>query len=280
METHMTAAPARKIDDYAVRLQDMSLSLSEIELRRILSDCKALLSARSTSTADAASLQMLIGQCYRRLSKPKEALDWYKKAAASGRTLQSLTNLGLGLIEVGDAEGALNAWSEAVEKLEPGARGWGAVVAFSNLAEGLMACGATQDAWSAFQEALDRADMTSPGETFVLAHGAAELGADKEAAELFARHMSVRRGTAIDRTDAVTFLRSLPADVIEDAFGFASVHLRAAIARSTGALHLVDLPVVDHGTGLGDGSALTSTRADLEGPLARANSTELPEHAD
>jgi tetratricopeptide (TPR) repeat protein len=277
-EQPVIAGAASKMGRYAAQLGDRSIHISEIELHRIITDCKKVLRDPNEKESPAPQLQTLIGVAHTRLGKHQDALAWYRMAVGLERTVGTLTNLGCGLTNVGEVEGALDVWVEAIEQLgtTPGSDG---VILFGNLAEGLMAFGSVQDSWAAFQEAIRRADLCSTFETFVLAHQAAELGADREAAEFFARHLAVKQGVALGNTDAVAFLRGISTDVVMRAFGDASDNMRGAILRAVGFLRLGELPL-DRAVGLGNNETLAESFSATKPLRARANYFGLPEHAE
>ena len=63
---------------------------------------------------------------------------------------------------------------------------------------------------NSFDEALPRVDPTSHKDLFNVASTAATLGAEDDAAEFFARCLSVASGAALGETSAIEFIRGSP----------------------------------------------------------------------
>ena len=191
---------------YAALLNDPTHALDEKVLRGILAETNRMLA--NARPADRARLHGIRGAVCMRLTQFADALVEYKHARllAPGNAYD-LNNMAACMMEMGRTQEALDLLRDA-RALNP-TRDL-LVVIWANEAEARQRLGHQQTARESFEAAVRHANLDNPVEAFSLARVAAELGADHEAVEFFARYLALDQGVALGDEDAVDFVRRAP----------------------------------------------------------------------
>ncbi|WP_434047126.1 MULTISPECIES: tetratricopeptide repeat protein [Sorangium] len=195
--------PAEKIQALSDEIDNWISGQAEFSLRRIIQECLKLL--KVTSHSDADVIYSIMGTAHMRLGDTNEALRCYENAVrlkpSDGRHKR---NVGTVLIVLGRVSDAVQMFAEALDL--PDNRRF---LTYANMAEALALLGLHEDAYDAFQEALATANLNSPHDALLLAAQAADIGADREAVDLFARHIRLRQGAWSNRS-SVEVIREAP----------------------------------------------------------------------
>jgi tetratricopeptide (TPR) repeat protein len=172
-----------------------------------------------------------LGKGYGRLGKLEKALDELKLAL---QRLREPTPLRARVLsDRGWVLASLGRYQEAASSCIEAARipGGDAIVNLANLAEALDRLGDREAALQVFREALATADLSKPRDCFATASGAAELGLDAEAVELFARFVAHKSGVALGGRSAIEVIRAASDDDKGALMDMPALH--AAVRRAT-----------------------------------------------
>jgi len=210
---------------YAALLDDASQHLDETVLLGILAETKRLLP--SARPIDRGRLHMLRGVVYTRLQRHQDSLHEHKLARMLDPTeADHANNIAAALLNLGRAEEALEYLRQArAQQPTPQLK----LLIALNEAEAYARLGETRAAFTAFEQAVALASARSASDAFSLALAAAELGADHEAVEFFARYLALVQGVALGDEDAVDFVRRAPDALWARARALPALH--GALAR-------------------------------------------------
>lgn len=204
--------PALKVDAYNREMFSWGTVVRPERLEFILADCKRML---RQGAGDLGAVHATMGHIYARLANWEKAVHHYRNAvqfAPSRATFK--ISLGASLITVGQPTKGLEFLGEATEQkdqLSP----YDLVIAYANAAEALAKLGMEQDAYDAMRDAIEVADFSNPTHVIALAIQCAEIGADWEAVELFARYCALVQGVSRGTLHATALIKSAPSDVLE-----------------------------------------------------------------
>ena len=223
------------IRELAERLNDPSAPMAPGELRAALAQLRR--AQRNARAEDLAAVFDAIGVVCGRLGEFKEALDAHKNAARYDTSRATyLTNAACCLIALERFPEALACLRDA--NARPQKSQLDELLILISTAEIHRHLGNHNAARIAFEEALLRVDPASSWHLFAAASAAANLGADEDAVELFARSMAVARGVDLGETPAIEFLRTSPGHMKAAP---QSASLEAALAR-VAARHDAPIP--------------------------------------
>ena len=195
------------ISDLGERVNDSSTPMSPRELRAALADLRA--AQRDAPAEVLGSLFSIIGAVCHRLHRYQDALDAHRNAARyDKRDAMHLSNAAGCLAQLGRHREALDCLRDARARLNND-RGV-EVAILLNTAQARHYVGERAAARDAFDEALPHVDLTNHVELFRVAAAAATLGAEDDAAEFFARFLSVASGVELGETPAIEFIRRCP----------------------------------------------------------------------
>lgn len=195
----------------APRLDDVSVPLSALDLRRIVKELDVAIAKAPTASAQA-SLYSLRGTAFARQENDRAALAEFLKAARLAPGVAAFANdvamAHLNLDELDAAEAWLKQADERAIRPE-----WLDFILAVNRCELHRRRHEPDAAARAFELATSRANPESSHHQFVLAGSAVELGREDDAVEFFARYLAALTGTSLDETSAIEFIRLHPAEV-------------------------------------------------------------------
>ena len=181
------ATPALKASAYLAEMHDLTTPPSAGRLEWIVADLKRML---QTASVDPAPLHVALARAYQRLGRHEKALHHSRNAMHyAPKDPAHKIQASVSLVHLGRPAEALDLLSE-VEDLH----GFNQVVLLGNTAEALADLGLLAEAREVFEEALLVANQDDALSVLILAMQAAEIDADREAVELFARYLRLRRG--------------------------------------------------------------------------------------
>jgi tetratricopeptide (TPR) repeat protein len=183
---------------------------------------------RSATSKQLGLVFGLIGLAHSRLGEFEEALRAHQEAASYEPENGDHPNNAAGcLMELDRYEEALAQLQEARTRRfnTPGTR----LYVLLNMAAIQKVFGERDAARLAFEEALGYVDATSPRDALAVACRAADLGAEEDAVEYFARHLALVRQLDIGDAEAIDFVRESPEQLKEVLNRF--VMLRRAVAH-------------------------------------------------
>jgi tetratricopeptide (TPR) repeat protein len=185
---------------YAERLGDKSKDISELDVRSIMRHIDTMIGHDHLFDAWIFDVRAL---CYLRLNKPARAADQLRLALQRVKDPEMrsilLCNQSAAYLDMGRPKEAAEVAVEAARVPHPYR-----AATLGNLAQALVLLGERPTAFDVVAESADETDFTNPAEIFLLARTAANVGADADAVEFFARYVAVHehieRGdrTAID----------------------------------------------------------------------------------
>ncbi|WP_437628158.1 tetratricopeptide repeat protein [Sorangium sp. So ce1151] len=157
------------------------------------------------SHSDAHTIYSIMGTAHMRLENPTEALECYKKAVRLQPSVaRHKRNLGTALIATGQIAEAVQQFAEALDLPDDSP-----FLTYANMAEALALLGLHEDARAAFEEAVNAADLSSTYDLLRLAAQAAEIGADREAVDLYARYIKLHEGGRSSKS-SIDIIREAP----------------------------------------------------------------------
>jgi tetratricopeptide (TPR) repeat protein len=181
-------ATDQKLIEFGERLTDLSVDLSELEIRGIMHELDAMSGRDHGLDALLFGLRAL---CYVRMSRPDKAMEQNKlalqRARDPGMRAQILSNQSGVLLTLGRPKEAAMA---AVEAARIGHVHLGTTL--GNLAEALVQLGERDAALDVFADAVEVTEFTNAARTFSAAVTAADIGCDADAVEFFARFVILR----------------------------------------------------------------------------------------
>lgn len=250
---------AKKWLQIAHQLNDWFVEISEFELNRIIRDCRQWL--RTADTHDAAEVYDVMGVAHTRLHKLEDALTCHLNVDRLTRSSSATCkrNVGAALIALDRPQEAIGWFIEALELDDSHPAS-----VYANLAEACMLAGLPMDAQEAFRDAVMTADHTNPGEVFMLATQAAELGADRDALELYARSLALRQRVQVGSMGPLDIIKRAPDDIKSGLRHFRSLNAVVGRAEAFGTMlrHFVSTegPVSIDSTGDTDMDTFEATK--------------------
>jgi tetratricopeptide (TPR) repeat protein len=197
-------AVAKKWMEYAGELNDCLVALSEFRLKKIIRDCRNWLG--TCNPEDAAELYGALGLAYFRLEHFEESLKCNLLADKLNRSSsEHKRNVGTVLLALSRPQESIQWFVDSLEYQDDKR-----FITYANLAEAFARLGLHADAVEAFTEAIRAADHHDPTDLFILAGQAAELGADGDAIELYARALASRQGVRIGNKRPLDVIREAP----------------------------------------------------------------------
>lgn len=206
----MPATKAHEITErYALYLDDASRPRDEATVRSIIAEVR--LALHDARVQDRSALRVMLGSAYFRLGEYEAALSEQKHAALlDPANAYPRNNIAANLVELGRMEEALEHLREA-RKLSTSSRLTLAICV--NEAEANHRLGRTEAARAAFEAAIANHDADCASDLFSLAMEAADLGAEDDAAEFFARYLARSQGVELGDTSAVEFICNAPKEL-------------------------------------------------------------------
>jgi tetratricopeptide (TPR) repeat protein len=197
-------ATAKKWVEYEGELNDQLVAPSEFRLKKIIRDCRNWLG--TSNPEDAAELYSLMGVAYFRLGNFEESLKCYLLADKLDRSSsEHKRNVGTVLLALSRPQESIQWFVDSLEYQDDRR-----LMTYANLAEAFARLGLHADAMEAFAEAVRAADHHDSTDMFILAAQAAELGADRDAIELYARALALRQGMQIGHRRPLDLIREAP----------------------------------------------------------------------
>jgi tetratricopeptide (TPR) repeat protein len=189
------------------RLDDPATLIETPELRAMLGRLRS--AQRNARPDELAPLFNAIGIVCYRLRDFRDALDAHRNAARYDTSNAGyLSNAAACLCELKQLPQALAALREA--KARPRKSPGSEVCILSNTAELEHHLGNLEEARVVFEAAVRSVDPARSSDLFNVATTAAVLGADEDAAELFARSIAVAKGIDLGETPAIELVLADP----------------------------------------------------------------------